>query len=304
MIQIHSKSRPVLLTILLSLAFACGPGVLSTTPTLEPVYTIDDLRFDRPETERRFRELDRCAGGMADETWNAKTAHVYGNLYELSWCRGAIADTGCGFADNNVDSRDQQIIELGTYFYDFPDVSGLRLHAVWVPPTTGWGASFFISEADRVTTYGEGWSVDFYLYSLPKGPPDAIVSLGDQLSHSVYQTTIFFSPPTPGREDLKLTLASPEAMRDRGLERLRALAEKVEASILAGQVENCDPGKYEGGGIPPACPPRPLTAEEKAESLAQARTFFATREQLLRDNYREMYAAWMAAFPLDRCWQK
>ena len=58
----------------------------------------------------------------------------------------------------------------------------------------------------------------------------------------------------------------------------------------------------QGKGIEPPCTPRSLTPDEEAAELARAAAHFDAQQALLRENYREMYAALMQAFPLDRCW--
>lgn len=90
-------------------------------------------------------------------------------------------------------------------------------------------------------------------------------------------------------------------MRDRGLVQIQALAQKANTTINAHQANTCDLGPYVGNGIPPACTPRLLTANEEADELARANAYFAEQEQLLREHYQEMYAAWMAAFLFDQC---
>jgi hypothetical protein len=45
-----------------------------------------------------------------------------------------------------------------------------------------------------------------------------------------------------------------------------------------------------------------MTPAEEAAELTEADVFFLDQEQLLRDNYQEMYTAWMTAFPLDQFW--
>ena len=91
-------------------------------------------------------------------------------------------------------------------------------------------------------------------------------------------------------------------MRDRALLQNQALADKVITAITTHQITTCDRGPYLGNGLPPACPPRPLTSAEEAAELARAHAYFAEQAQLLRDHYQAMYAAWLSSFPLDRCW--
>jgi hypothetical protein len=275
---------------------------LAPTPSPTPVPGVDELRFADAETGRRFRSLIGYINDFIDETWRTTSYHMTGNFYESSWCRGAGASPDCQVANSTIDNRDQHIIELYTLFYqDFPKVYGLGFYVHWVPMETGWGASFSFSEGGS-TTVGDGWGVGFYNYTTSTGPPEATLTLGWGYSYKIYQTSIDYSPGLPERDDLALYLAGPQAMRDRGLTQIQALATKVKTQINTHQVMTCDWQPYQGGGIPPLCKTRPMTPAEEAAELARAEVYFTDQEQLLRDHYQEMYTAWMTAFPLDQYW--
>jgi hypothetical protein len=126
--------------------------------------------------------------------------------------------------------------------------------------------------------------------------------LGNDYSYSIFETSINYSPGLPIREDLALYLAGPEAMRDRGLDQVQALADMVKEQVSAHQVPACDPNPYQGGGVNPGCTSRPMTPAEETAELARAAAYFADQEGLLRDQYQEMFTAWMSAFPLDQQW--
>jgi len=55
-------------------------------------------------------------------------------------------------------------------------------------------------------------------------------------------------------------------------------------------------------GIPIGHPPVPLTAEEERVEMQKAKDHFAQQRELMRINYKEMYAALRAAFPIEKCW--
>jgi hypothetical protein len=282
--------------------FPSSPFGLAPSPTPQPVVGVDELQFKDPETGQRFRALDRCIAGIVDDTWRTTSYQLIGNFYMSSWCRGSGAPPGCEIAYPTRADRDQHIVRLYTLFYPqgYPQVFGLGLQALWLPEATGWGTSFYFNEGGG-GVMGEGWGVSFSEFTDSAGEPAAMVHIGRAYSYDIYETTVDDSPALPMRDDLALYLASPEAMRDRGLAQIRALAEKVKATISAHQVTACDRGPYLGRGIPPTCRPRPLTPAEETAELARAEAYFADQEQLLQDHYREMYAAWLLAFPLDRC---
>ena len=123
------------------------------------------------------------------------------------------------------------------------------------------------------------------------------------LTYRSFETGVSLPPVAlSAREKLALYLVSPEALRDAGQAQIQALAARVDEALRTHQVTACDRGPYEGNGIEPPCTPRPLTPEEEAAELARAAAYFDEQQRLLRENYREMYAVLMQAFPLDRCW--
>jgi hypothetical protein len=295
----------------------CVVGILSSTlacrllrgtsePTPTPMLTVglDDLRFDDPEIERRFRALDVCIREITADGWRTTGYKLIGNFYSSRWCQGDGARDDCQIASSTQYNRDQHVIELETFFYpsSYPQVFGLKLAALWVPEQDGWGAHFHFSEGGR-NFYGEGVGISFSQYEAGSREPVATVSVIGPLTYGLFETGVTLPPEAlSAREELALYLVSPEALRDEGLAQIQALAARVDETIRTHQVTACDRGPYEGNGIQPPCTPRPLTPEEESAELARATAYFDEQQRLLRENYREMYAALMQAFPLDRCW--
>ena len=293
------------LIVLSMLACSLNPFPVTPAPTPTP-WPEDEWRFKDSETSERFRALDRCIQNTVDNTWHTTSYRVVGNFFESNWCRGTGAHDDCQTAYATSDNRDQRIISLYTMFYDrnHPEFFGLGFRSLWVPKPTGWGALFFFAE-NGANVVGEGWGVTFRRYTTPTGPPEAIVNLGWKYSYAIYRASLTpfdSSSDLPVREDLALYLSAPEVMRDRGLAHNQALAKTVQTAIKRHQLTACNPGPIPGNGTLPECTPRPFTPSEEAEELARAQTYFSQQEQLLRGYYREMYLAWMTAFPLDQCW--
>jgi hypothetical protein len=301
-IEIRLVCGLVLLSIL-----ACSPTLFIPAPTpTQPIASVTELQFKDSKTGRRFRALNSCIKNIVDDSWHTVPYQLMGNFYTSSWCSGAGARSDCQIMDSILGKRNQHIIRLNTLFYsqDFPDVFGLGFQALWVPKTTGWGALFSFSEGGG-SVMGDGWGVTFPEYTTPAGDPISTVDLGWNYSYTIYgpnRTSFDYSSDLSLRDDLALYLSSPEAMRDRGLEHIQALAQKVDMALNTHQVITCDLGPYLGKGVPPACTPRPLTPVEESAELTRADAYFVNQEQLLRDHYQEMYTAWIMAFPLDRCW--
>jgi hypothetical protein len=286
---------------------ACAPLTSSLFPsptqTPRPVVPLADMQFNDPDTGRRFRALDAFIQTLVDGTWQRNPYHVSGNSYTSSWCRGAGVRTRCYPVENALD---QQVIELYTLIYpqDEREAFGLGMQALWAPPSPGWGASFYFSEGGQNTVAG-GWGVTFQDYRAAGEKPGESVSLGSGYQYIIYgsnRTTISYSEGLPVRDDLALYLKGPEAMRAHGLAQIQALADKVKTQLQAHQVNTCDLGPYLGGGLPPVCTLRPMTAAEEAAELETAQAALTGQAQALGDHYQEMYAAWMTAYPLNRGW--
>jgi hypothetical protein len=282
---------------------ACGAGQ-PAAPTPAPAYRLAELRFDTPATQQTFLALDQCAGQIARAGgWRYLPYQQIGNFLEAKWCSGAGARDDCQIAASTADQRDQHVISLATLFYpaEFPRVFGMRFAARRVPPQSGWGAQCWFSEGGR-TILGEGFELQFALYDSAQAAPAQSLSLSAAPQYRVGETTIALPQPASLRAEFGRYLASADSMRDRGLEQLAALAEQVERTIAAHAIETCEYGPPRGS-LPPECTLRPLTAAEERAALDEARMVFAARAKLLRERYKEMYAALKETFPLDQCWR-
>jgi hypothetical protein len=292
--------------IVFLVSLACRFFQQAVTPTPRPVIPVDQLQFTDMQTGSQFRTLDGCIRNLAGSSWKGGSYELVGNFYEAGWCTGKGARADCQIAGSSIDNRDQHVIQLNTLFYPQNNsrVFGLGLQSLWVPKSTGWGASFAFSEKGEGIS-GDGWGVVFRQYLTSSQPVDATVDLGwtyGYIIHGPNQTSIDLTSELSLRQDLAQYLKGPEAMRDLGLKNIKALAADVEGQLQAHKIMGCDLGPYQNDGIPPACNPRPMTAAEEAGQIELARKYFTNEETLLTEHYQEMYAAWMAAFPLNECW--
>jgi hypothetical protein len=291
------------------IGLACFLILLSTSAcSPNDVASVNELKFEDPETGQRFRKLDSCIKKITNFTWRQIPYSQGGNFYESRWCRGSGANDNCVISSGSSDNRNQQLFELYTLFYSrsFPEVFGLGFSFDQVPKSTGWGVSFSFAESGGGVV-SESWSVSIKKYTNPTGPPELSVRVGRTYGYRVLgsstSTRFHQFSDLPVREDLAIYLSGAAAMRDRGLVQRKALEQKVIAAIKSHQLQNCDHGPYLGDGIPPVCTPRPYTPEEEAEQLSLAKAHFAEQEQLLRTYYQELYDLWMMAFPFDECWE-
>jgi hypothetical protein len=293
-------------SIFITLAFLTG----CSSPTKEPKKDIknglDQLQFESTMTAQKMKALDHCVRETVGPDWRYQPYEKSGNGYSASWCTGTGTRFGsrpdCLIVDDSAQRRDQNIIRLGTSFYTFPEVFGLSVSALWVPPETGWGAKFSFHE-DGKRIPNSGFLLYFYFYHKPSGLPYASVHLGDSYSYNFDLTGVRIqSEEKDTRKDLSLYLASSQAMRDRTLNKFAELSKKVEETIESHQARKCEYGPPQSGGIPPICTPRPLTEAEEQKALSTARSFFAKQEKLVQRQHKEMYVALRKAFPFDRCW--
>ena len=295
------------LTLLTLGTLACQAGSLAPASTATPLPSLDSaqLRFAVPETGERFRALEACLRQVTvGADWRTHGYERLGNALEARWCRGAGARPDCQISSGNENRRDQQALQLETFFYadDYPQVFGLHFSGLWVPEREGWGVSFYLSEGGKSIT-GEGTGLIFDQYRAGTEQPVAEVDALGGLSYRLFETELVVTDPSAAspRAELAQALASPEALRDHALALYRALQQKVETALRNGEVVACNYGETPKNGIPPQCTPRPLTSAEQTAELERARIYFSAQQSLLAANYQEMYATLLQAFPFDRC---
>ena len=290
--------------LFLSLLLACQSFAPPPTPTPLITYTVDDFTFEDPLTQERMIALDRC---LAEITTGSDWRHFPftsgGNFLRAKWCRGTGAHTDCQITDSSQDQRDQHVLELYTlqYNFDLSHVFGLGMSARWVPLKNGWGAAFYFAEGGQ-TVVGEGFGLSLMEYNDSQELPVNQLTFGMDNSYKIGETTLSFPAQLPQRDELALYLASPDALLAHGQYVLTGLSETVKSALNAHTITTCDYGPYEANGIPPACYPRPLTAEEERVALEEAQAYFARQSEVLAENYVEMFGALGEAFPFEGCW--
>ncbi len=291
--------------LLAAVSVSCEKSIFSPVmaPTDLPVINLDNLNFQDSDTRKYFVSLNQCINNIVDAKWTVIPFQLYGNFYQSTWCHGTGATSDCRIASSTVNNRDQHVLSLYTLIYpqDYSAAFGLGLDALWVPVETGWGAHFSFSE-NGGGIVGDHWGVRFDKYKPLAGQIESTAVLWSQDQYQIQETMVEYSFDLPLRDDLALYLKSAEAMRNRRLEQIQALAQKVKATIETHQASICDKGPYLNNGIPPVCTPRALTPKEEAEELVKAEKIFSVEEQILNENYQELYSAWMKAFPMDQCW--
>jgi hypothetical protein len=295
------------------LTLACGfisRLVSSSTPAPTPIRVMDleGLVFEDPTDGERLMQLDRCVKGLASANdWKFIPYTQMGNGLRAYWCGGRGARSDCIISGSDVDPRDQRVVTLWTLFYpqQFPRVFSMGISALNNPPGEGWSAFFVYSEHGKNIT-GEGLHLKFYHYPAADKPPDAHVFLDLPYTYSTYilrDPLTLLTPELPLSQELPRFTASPEALRDHGLEILDQAAQQGEYAILSHTHTACEHLEPPFPSVLPPCTPRPPSALEESEMIAKLQAEFAAQQQALRENYAEMYTALMQVLPLDRCWQ-
>lgn len=257
------------------------------------------VTHDSPATGPLLHALDGAIRAMPGGAWKHHDYRRGGNFFEAKWCRGTGAREDCQIAGSTEHDRDQHAVALYALHYDrdWPRVFGLGFTALRTPAGPGVGTSVWLSlEGQRIV--GEGAGVQFSRYGDAKEPTFTF-SLGTGQTWEIEESRV--QPPSFGapRALLARLLASPEALMSEGKAQLDAREASVLAALDAGGVTRCEYGPYQGGGIPPVCAPRPLTAEEQAAERTRAQTYFAEARRWLAADGPALYAALAATAPIQ-----
>ena len=281
----------------------------SPTPTpisssLPPVsLSLQELSFDPSELGERFTQLDTCINSFTTgDDWRKIPYQVLGNFYESRWCQGAASRPDCSVGSGVPAPPGQRRISLYTLSYNLPSMFGLGFQALWAPENGGWNASISYAEDGR-TVIGEGFRLEFAHIPPGGSEPDEVISLGDSYSYTIEQTYFAQASDHPAREELAVYLASSESLRQRGIEQIRALEDKVLAAIQVHQISACDWSEYKNDGIPPQCISRPMTTAEEENVYSQAKSYFENQTVLLDQHAQEIYTVLLQSFPFESCWE-
>lgn len=273
-------------------------------------FALEKVAFEDEATRRRLIALETCAREIADGGMRGIPWILTGNWVEERWCGEKAAVDDCFVGDYARFFRAQHEITISTVHSGDGDSGyrapyfGLRFSADWVPPATGWGASFYFSEGGK-DIVAENFELRFERFTAEKGPPADTLTLGDGYRYEILTEEPALAVPTlPLRADLARYVASADALREAGAALLaKARADVVE--LLSGQkLKVRVHASYAEDGAPPMYTLRDPTPAEAALELAKAKSHFDAEDALLSAYYREMYAALLQAFPMDRCWSR
>lgn len=269
-------------------------------------FSLEAATFEDEGTRQRLIALESCAREAANGGGHAIPWTLAGNFVEERWCNGRGAGEDC-LGREYV--RDQHGIELstlhigdgkggyrGSYF-------GLKLRAAWVPPATGWGATFSFSEKGK-DIVDASFGLTFARYTAEEGRPADTLTLANGYGYTIFEETKALATSTqPLGTDVARYIASADALREAGTALLAKARSEVEDLLSTHSAKVRAYAPHTDHGRPPPYELRDATPAEEAAELAKATRYFDTKDALLRANYNEMYAALLQAFPVDRCWK-
>jgi hypothetical protein len=330
------RSRAVSRTALFLVLLAVGSSRTAAEPPPGPVLPkntfglpadIDPrkLAFTGEGAGEKFLKLDAAARKIAGAQW-AKRA---GDRYPyLSWNSGSDGYNQTYLAawekaekpKSGKPTRPNHTIHIDTTLYagNPTTASGFSLRADCLPKT-GWGAAVSFSTHDGKRGLFE-WFQLMILHDelLPApgpatvpglllGPGRAWYSTIRTENNLVYHVQVSsrslgvsgFSQKPLGQEIARYW-ASAESFRDAALEELDFLTAEAKETIASGKaVSITTKGGPTGADVPRPVAPGPLTLPEslKTAVLKDALAEIEARKKMVREHFKDMYAATVASFP-------
>ncbi|HUW21427.1 MAG TPA: hypothetical protein VMW41_02035 [Candidatus Bathyarchaeia archaeon] len=128
------------------------------------------------------------------------------------------------------------------------------------------------------------------------------VYVGSGDSYKVYETEITVDSPRTFEEDLTSYTSSALSMRNNTLVQLKSLRQKVASTIASKTITRCVETKQTRPNLPPMCIKRGnLNEAEVKEELKKANGYFDWQENLLSQNYQQMYDLIIKTVPIKGC---
>ena len=288
------------------------------------------LTFADPLIERRFSWFNKFAESVAKSGWHHRPYETFPNrtsptVYFAEWATFANDD-----GRNPVNYHGpQECHSLGSIARFDPQnrtrITGIGFWCRWKPTDKGWSARIeYCTSNERPVLKGrarERFSLHFLHYPMLDDPDllrnDIMIDREgnadyqthftvDKLVYDIKVTTwdhaqnAWLEEKQPDAE-IRRFMATAESFRDYCLGVFERLARKIETDFADGSAigaaremrmpeENEDPDSLYSN--------RQMTAKEKESCLAKARADVKARMRLIKEHYREMYAAANKALPV------
>ena len=288
------------------------------------------LTFADPLVERRFTWFNAFAESVAKDGWHHRPYQTFANrtsptVYFSEWATFANED-----GRNPVNYAERRECHALSSVVNFdpqtPEcIIGVGFWCRWKPADRGWSARIeYRTSNQRPTLHGrarERFSLHFQHYPLLDDPDllrkDIMI---DREGNADYQTYFLVDDleyavnvntwngvrkarleKTQPDAEIRRIMATADSFRDYCLAVFKRLAKKIETDFASGAAigaarENRMP---EYGEDPSSLyTARPMTAEEKESCLVNARADVQARIRVIKEHYREMYAAANKALPV------
>ena len=287
---------------------------------------LDDLDFQRASDEQLLRRAHEIATRLSQSSWAHEPLGGWEMDYDAIWKTTGRHEQWMWASmdyDRRPPGRELHSILLRTRRgSETPKtVRAVDVMAKWCPADSGWGARFSLNTA--VADGKLRGSIHFAHYPSGQEHSDKMLSFSGLMTS--FHTTKEFGEThyqigvrIPTTEWISVVAASPDSMRDIAVSWLDDLKAAVEENVISGEaVEHAFIIEQAGStrtanaivftsAVPP--PPekprqsvpsdRKLTEPEKQQIIREADDSIENQKKLLLENYKEMHASLVKAFPL------
>ena len=328
--MVMRRVAPVVAFVAFAVTSGMGLSLAASEPQPSIKADLARLTFADPLIERRFMWFNKFAESVARSGWHRRPYQTFSNRekptnYFAEWATFAN-DDGRNPSNYHGPKECHSLGSSATFdSQNRTRITGVSYGCRSKPAGKGWSAYIGYYTWNEQPAFNsrahEGFSLHFQHYPrLDK--PDLLrhdFSI-DRGANAGYQTrftadnivyeikvatwdhaqTLRLRQKQPDAE-IRRIIATPESFRDHFLSAFERLARKIETDFADGSAietgrearntaENEDPRRLLSD--------RPMTAKEKETCLAKARADVNARKRMIREHYREMYAAANKALPL------
>ena len=224
--------------------------------------------------------------------WAAGGEQAAGSFIERRWCRAPVTVAECAADGAPRDpALDAGLVRLGTLSSGAPNGHFGVTYAVVDLPASGLGLRLGLTVGGRGLV-GDQLSLRWQRVPARNAAPD-LLRLGSHLQWALGEHTVEVAMPGAAgpAEALAALAESPAALQRLGLAHLDALEAAFEAALANEALRVCVYAAYENDGEPPACVPRPWTADERAAQRASFQAVVGGWRAALRDDAPALHAA-------------
>jgi hypothetical protein len=309
--------------VILVLSTGCGGDPRKSPPSL---VRLDELEYHDPLIGQRLKAIDAAATRMSDSTWHhlplqerwSPPAHGGGMDYYALWClrSGRISHLCTEATERPVHCI---TVHASPHPQNPKKVHAVHLTVISYSAGNEWSAHLgyicqkAYPESARVQ---ETFGISFLHEKWKTSESDAALSipggwhtLKKRFGHLEYAITLGPSGHSPWESQPARFLASAEALRDTALAVIDEAQPVMREQLLSGMgvvsvTDRREMNKRTGSPArfePPLRAEYELSMEQRRAILDETMQELSRRRRLLREHYKELYAAAVQAFPLAEC---